>query len=87
MYSLLLFGRFQIYSSEKLAQQNACRFLIKQVEQSHAERAQDFKEHYQREDYSGALDIWNKQIVPFEYHSSSVYYAWVGQTPIDEDFI
>lgn len=91
MYSLLLFGRFQIYSSEKLAQKNACRYLMKQLDNGGAGAksilSQDFKEHYQREDYAGALDIWNNQIVPFEYRGSSVYNAWVSKVEVDQDFV
>ena len=87
MYSLVLFGRVQPYSTKLLAQKNACRFLIKYCDRSFKEHAQDLRDLYSREDYQGALDIWNNQVVPFYYNNNSLYSALIGETVVDADFI
>jgi len=87
LYSLVLFGKVQPYSSKKLAEQNACRFLIRHTEYALGEYTQEFRDLYNRENYQGAIDLWNKQVVPFYYNNNSLYAVLIGETIVDADFI
>lgn len=87
MFSLLLFGRFQLYTSQELAQKNACRFVLKHCEHSLKEHSQEFRELYAREDYIGAINLWNNQIVPFNYNGNRIYSILIDNPIIDADFI
>lgn len=87
MFALLLFSRFQLYTSIELAQKNACRFVLKHCEHNLKEYAQDFRDFYAREDYQSAINLWNNEVVPFNFNGSSLYAIQISDAVVDADFI
>lgn len=86
MHSLFLFGRFQFYTTELLAQKNACRFISKHGGYYLKEHIQQFSELVQRENFQGAINLWN-DIVRMCLWGQSLYMVQIAKVEIDKDFI
>lgn len=87
MFSLLLFGRIQIFSNKELAEKNASYFLFKRIiDISNAQTVASFKEAYQREQYSSCIKIWN-EYVKSNMIFGRLYHIYIDPLKIDQECI
>ncbi len=86
MYSLFLYGRVAFYTTELKAQKNACRFISKHCGYYLKEHAQQFSELVQRENFQGAINLWN-DIVRMCLYGATLYMVQIAKAEIDKDFI
>lgn len=83
MYLLSLFGNHRVYSTQKLAAQNAAQWLRKFVIDNHwlweqgitAEYRKRFDQSFQREDYLACVFIWNEYAIDKVGSNHPIYKA------------
>lgn len=93
MHSLLLLNKLEVYSTKKLAEQNASHHLRKFVIDNHwlwtvgvtAKYRIIFEECFQREDYEGCVKVWNIYAEDNKYPHPE-YIARIKEVQLDKLF-